>query len=231
LFLGWVSGIFGALRRKPKLRLWVKPGPTICTTFSTGEKWEGYNVHRTAISVYLGVANIGTVATSIRNVAIGYHWHLRPFSLTGIKSRIFWQHLIWNRIRYAIFWEWIKQPFVALDDFQTTVAAQRSKIYPSLFQGSTSFGTTTDTYLEPGKIVSGIVYFELDDSWGGRFPAVRARQTRIKIAVEDAFGVNHKKTFWIPVGSLSEAQKFNPSFGQSLSNLKSVSATAAKSPE
>jgi hypothetical protein len=183
------------------------------------EKREGWDVHRTAISFYLGVANIGTAATSIRNVALGYHWHLRPVSLQWIK--------------YRIFWDWIDQPFVTLDDFQTTLANQRSKIYPSLFQGSTTLGKTTDTYLEAGTIVNGMVYFELDESWGGRFPApARARQTRVRIAVEDAFGVRHKRSFWVPVVSLEEAKKFNPSFGQSLSSLrnKSVNATAAQPP-
>ena len=51
LFLGWISGIFGALRKKPKFKLQVIPGPTLCTTFFTGQKHEGHDIHRTAISV------------------------------------------------------------------------------------------------------------------------------------------------------------------------------------
>jgi hypothetical protein len=215
LFLGWVSGIFAALRRKPKFRLWLIPGPTLCTTFSTGKR-EGRDAHRTAISIYLGVANIGTAATSIRNVALGFHWDFRPFSLMWVK--------------YRIFWDWIEHPLVTLDDFQTTLADQRRKIYPSLFQGSATLGTATDTHLETGKVVSGIVYFELDESWGGRSPVVRARQTRVRVAVEDAFGAKHKKSFWVPVVNLNEAEKFNPSFGRSLASLRkqSVNATAAQ---
>jgi hypothetical protein len=205
LFFGWVTGIFDALRRRPKLKLGLISGPTLCTTFFTGEKREGWDVHRTAIALYLRVANIGTAATGIENVALGYHWHIRPYS--------------WLWVRHRIFWAWIEHPMVTLEDFQATLADGSIKIYPSLFQGSMIAGKP-DTYLEPGKVISGIVYFEIDESWGGHFPARRAGRTRLRIAVTDAFGTKHKRSFWVPVVELGKAKKYNPSFGQSLASLK-----------
>ena len=181
LFLGWVTGIFEALRRKPKLRLGLIPGPTFCTTFYTGEKRDGRDVHRTAIALYLRVANVGNAATSIENVALGYHWNLRPYS--------------WLWFRYRIFWDWIEHPLITLTDFHVTLPEGSIKTYPSLFQGSAMLGKQTDTYLEAGKIVSGVVYFELDESWGGHAPAPRAGRTRLKVAVRDAFGTKTRRPF------------------------------------
>ena|ERR1700730_16784302 len=159
LFLGWVSGIFGALRRKPKLKLGLIPGPNLCTTFFTAEKHNGNAVHRTAISIYLQVANIGTLATSIENVALGYCWSIRSYNP------------MW--LRYRIFWSWIDHPHITLEEFQAQFSDGSIKVYPSLFQGSWMTGKTVDTYLEPGKVVSGTAYFEIDKSWGGHFPAHR----------------------------------------------------------
>jgi hypothetical protein len=205
LFLGWVTGIFEALRRKPKLKLGLIPGPTLCTTFFTGEKRDGRTVHRTAISIYLRIANIGTAATSIQNVALGYHWNIRSYNPKWL--------------RYRISWSWIDHPHTTLDDFQAQVGGERIKIYPSLFQGSATTGKVVDTYLEPGRIISGVVYFEIGESWGGHFPAQRAGQTHLRVAVTDGFGIKHKKNFWVPVVTLDKAKTYNPSFGQSLSSL------------
>jgi len=207
LLIGWVTGIFEALRRKPKLTLGLIPGPTLCTTFNTDKKSNGYEVHRTAISLYLKIANTGTSATSIKNVALGYHWHLRPYSWIWLRRRV-------------MFWTWIEHAFHTLDDFQVTLSDGSLKVYPSLFQRSWMLGKVTDTYLEPGREVNGVVYFEIDESWGGHFPARLGERTRLRVAVEDVFGTKHKKSFWVPVVTLAEAQKFNPAFGQSLATAR-----------
>jgi hypothetical protein len=100
----------------PKLALELIPGPTLCSTFPTGEKFEQYDVHRTAISLYLQIANVGSAPTSVANVSIAYHWHLSRFNL------------IW--IRYRLFWFWLHQPIVTMEDFQTKIGDQ-IKVYPS----------------------------------------------------------------------------------------------------
>lgn len=87
LFLGWVSGIFSALRRKPKFKISLIEGPTFCCTFLTCAKRGEADVHRTGFALYLSIANIGSAASSIANVSIAYHWHLRPFSLIWLSAR------------------------------------------------------------------------------------------------------------------------------------------------
>jgi len=104
LFLGWISGIFESLRRRPKLRLQLLPGPTFYSTFLTGESKDGYDVHRTAIALYLKVTNVGSAPTSIEEVSIGYHWHVRPLTRSWF--------------RYRLFWFWLHDHTVALSDFQ-----------------------------------------------------------------------------------------------------------------
>ncbi|UGY12158.1 hypothetical protein HAP48_0025785 [Bradyrhizobium septentrionale] len=106
-----------------------------------------------------------------------------------------------------------------MTDFQADVG-QHIKIYPSLFQGSATTGRSTDVYLQAGQSVNGVVYFEQRDSWGGFMPFPKSHRTRVKVAVKDVFGTHHKQCFWIPVVPLAEAQKYNPSFGQTYHSLQ-----------
>src|ERR1039458_5863991 len=117
LFLGWVSGIFASLRNKPRFHLSLIEGPTFSRTFETGKKHAGFPVHRTGIALYLTVANIGSAPSSIRSISVGYHWHLRPFSMQWLS--------------YRIGWFWLHDQVVALQDFQSTIG-DNIKIYPFL---------------------------------------------------------------------------------------------------
>jgi hypothetical protein len=205
LFLGWISGVFTSLRRKPKLRIELIPGPTFCCTFLTGEKNRNFDVHRTAIALYLNVANVGSAPTSIKNISIGYHWHIRPFSL------------IW--LRYRIFWFWLHDQTAILEDFQVMIG-DSIKFYPSLFQRSIISGDKPDTYLEIGRSVNGVVYFEQTESWGGCFPSPRHGRAKIVVALNDVFGTKHKKRSWVPIVELEVAKKYNPSLGETRPALK-----------
>jgi hypothetical protein len=42
IVLGWLSGIFAALRRKPKFKLTIITGPTFCCNFRVGKRYQGY---------------------------------------------------------------------------------------------------------------------------------------------------------------------------------------------
>jgi hypothetical protein len=53
-----VSGIFSALRRRPKFKISLIDGPTFCCTFSNGAKRGDDPVHRTCIALYLALANV-----------------------------------------------------------------------------------------------------------------------------------------------------------------------------
>ncbi len=193
------------LRRKPKLRLELLPGPTLCTTFSSGDKHQGYDVHRTAISVYLRITNVGSAPTSVERVSLGYHWHLNTLNLAWI--------------RYSVFWFWLPDPVVTIEDFRVNIG-DWIKIYPSLLQRTATSGEAAATYLEVGRATNGVVYFEQKESWGGCFPAPRGGRTRIRVAVTDTFGTKHRKSFWIPVVALEEAKKYNPSFGETFPTLR-----------
>ncbi len=215
LFLAWVSGIFQSLRRRPKFKLGLIPGPTLCCTFVTGEMRDGYPIHRTALSLYLKISNVGSAASSVENVSVAYHWHLRPIS--------------WNWIKYRVLWFWLHHPAVTMEDFQYNFG-EKIKVYPSLFQGSATLGHSTETYLDVGRTVNGIVYFEQNDSWGGCFPSVNTGTTKVRVAVTDSFGRKHKKTFRIPVMPLAEAKKYNPSFGGTYETLRQPSQQGPEIP-
>ncbi|MCA6112125.1 hypothetical protein [Bradyrhizobium cenepequi] len=206
IFGGWITGIFSALRRRPKLRINLIDGPTFCSTFSTGEKYNEFDVHRTGFALYLQLSNVGSAPTSIDSVKLGYQWHVRPLSLIWLKHRFFWF--------------WLESPAVALEDFQFAIG-EKVKFYPFLLQRSTISGQSANTYLQVGQSVNGVVYFEQSDSWGGFFPSPKNGRTKVRVAVLDAFGRSHKETFSIPVVSLQEARKFNPSFGDTLPALRS----------
>ena len=96
---GWASGIFSALRRRPKFCLGLIDGPTFCCTFTVGKEHQSQEVHRTGIALYLAVANIGTAASSIESVSVGYHWHIHPFSFQWLRYSIGW---FWLETRFAL---------------------------------------------------------------------------------------------------------------------------------
>lgn len=116
---GWASGIFSALRKRPKFKLSLIDGPTFCCTYATGKMHGEHEAHRTGIALYLSVSNIGSSPSSIASVSIGYHWHLRPFSTQWLK--------------YSAGWFWLRDQSVALDDFQVKIGGN-IKVYPFLTQ-------------------------------------------------------------------------------------------------
>ncbi|NWO56326.1 hypothetical protein [Chromohalobacter israelensis] len=204
IFLGWASGIFAALRRKPKFVSKIIEGPTFACTFSTGKSKGEFEVHRTAIALYLSVSNVGSSPSSIENVAVGYHWNVKRFSL------------IW--LKYSIGWFWLNHQSVALEDFQAKIG-ESIKVYPSLFQNVNMGFNKTETYLKVGQSTNGVVYFEQADSWGGCFPKAKNDHVKVKIKILDTFGRAHTKRLKIPMVSLEYARKYNPSFGKTISEL------------
>ncbi|MFZ2208885.1 MAG: hypothetical protein WAV22_09485 [Porticoccaceae bacterium] len=210
LILGWVSGIFSALRRKPKFKIDTIEGPTYCCTYLTGDVHEGFDVHRTGIVIYLSIVNIGSSASSIRRISVGYHWHLHPFSV------------LW--VRNTLGWFWLTHQAVALEDFQVRIG-DSIKIYPFLTQINSLSPSQNNTYLEAGSGTNGVVYFEQPDSWGGCFPSIRNGKVKVKVRVEDVFGGHHTKSIWIRAVSFEEARKFNPSFGATLASLRGEPGT------
>jgi hypothetical protein len=207
LTLGWVSGVFQALRRRPKLHITLIDGPTFCSTFQIGDRYGDFDVHRTAIALYVHIRNRGSASTSIEAVHLGYHWNVIPLTSS------WW--------RYGLGWFWLTHHAVAIDDFQVAIG-ENLKFYPFLFQKSVMSGTSSETFLKVGQSTNGVIYFEQNDSWGGCSPKVRDGSCRVKICALDAFGKRHYADAKIPFLDIVEARKFNPSFGKTLAELRGV---------
>lgn len=205
LLLGWISGIFSALRHKPKLSISCIEGPTFCCTFPVGAEHNGYEVHRTGLALYLHVVNVGTAATSLEGISVGYHWHLRPFSRLWLK--------------YVIGWHWLHNQMIIGTDFQVRIG-DNIKFYPFLVQRSAVFGDSSPTYLESGRSTNGVVYFEQEDSWGGCFPSAKQGRVLVQVAIRDVYGRSHTVKLKIPSVTMEQARKFNPSFGQTFADLR-----------
>jgi hypothetical protein len=203
LMIAWFSGIFKALRNKPQFKIEALLGPTICSTFLTGKKFNGYDVHQTGISLYLKISNIGSAPSSINKIKAGFHWHLQGFNFLWLK--------------YRIGWYWL-DPIISLNDFTVDIG-ENVKVYPFLIQKSYLSNNTNDHYLQVGKSAIGVVYFEHGESWGGCFPTPRKDFTKIKVKVLDSFGGRHTKVLKVPIVSLEEAKKYSEAFGETFREL------------
>jgi len=201
LLLGWVSGIFSALRRRPNFTIRLTPGPTFCCTFETGAEHKGHPVHRTGIALYLHVANIGSAPSSIESISVGYRNAMRP---------------PWWPFRTG--WVWLTDQMAIIHDFQSKIG-ENIKFYPFLVQRSMISGKAANTYLKPGQSTNGVVYFEQLDSWGSLFPRETAKGVRIKVILTDVLGRSHSTKFYIEAVNLETAREYNPSFGKTIAEL------------
>jgi hypothetical protein len=197
ILLGWVSGIFKSLIKRPKFQIEVIEGPSLCCTFNTGRKFNNHDTHRTVISLYLSITNIGTASSQIMDVKVGYNH---------------------SSLKHIFKWYWFPQRTNALADFGIQIG-DHYKVYPFLVQMSAISMRPTDTFLEAGKNVIGIEYFEQNEAWGNFHPRIVNNRVRIKIIAKDIFKKNHSLVTYIPNVELSEARKYNPQFGNTLETL------------
>lgn len=191
IFLGWISGTFRALRRKPKLKIDLLPGPTFCCTILTGRKWNEHPTKRTLIALYLQISNVGQAPTEISDIHIGYHNYT---------------------YKYTFLWIWLKKWIIALSDFQVGIG-ENIKVYPFLIQRSILTPKDTKNYLREGEKTNGVIYYETPEFWGGYQPRECNRHLRIKLCVIDVYNRKYKKIMYIPILSYEEAKKYNPNLG------------------
>ena len=205
ILLGWISGVFKALRSQPELKIETLLGPTFVCVFGTGNKHGIYDTHQTAIALYLRVSNVGVTATSISNLRVGYHWAISPFSFL-------------NWIRYRVGWDYLPNPVISLADFQVSIG-KNLKTYPFLLQKSSVTGDLAESFLEPGRSKNGVVYFEQSESWGSCFPVSQNFKTKIKIVILDTFGNQYRLKTKVDRVKLSYARTYNTKFGTTFSEL------------
>lgn len=197
LFMGWISGIFKALKRRPILQVDVLQGPTFCASFDTPRTWKGHQTHRTAISLYLSITNVGSAPTDIKAIHVGY------------KSQ---SHFIPFR------WFWLKDLTVSKSDFVIKLG-EDLKVFPFLLQSNQLTHNQTETYLLEGKKCNGIVYFEQDESWGKYLPKTQDNRMQIKVRVYDVFGKVHSTTSVINKVTLDTAKEVCEKFGETRESL------------
>jgi len=198
LVVAWAGGLFKLLRHKPRFVLSLSPGPTFACTYLTGVKFGEYDVTRTFFALYLTISNRGSAAGTIQTAQLGYKWSIN--------------RLNWYFLRYVLGWCWLPT-MISMMDFHYILKSGGAKVYPFLMQRSTVLLEQSDLYLPIGKSAHGVIYFEQPDAWGGCQPRVKAGKTLVKIRVTDSFGATHTDKFRLPVVTLEEARKYNPSIG------------------
>jgi hypothetical protein len=219
LMLGWVSGIFQALTRKPKFRIEVIRGPTFCCTYNLGGKYTAddskqYAAHKTAISLYLSISNIGSAPASFIEPSVGYHCNFKPISRLWIQK--------------TLGWHWLVGATTALEDFTVTKNGF-TKVYPFLIQGRSDGTQSSKSYLNVGQRETGIVYFEQEASWGGLSPKLYGKTVKLKVRLKDTFGKFHTQKLTIPFVDLEKARSFYPLCGLSLNRLNDEASNGVDS--
>jgi hypothetical protein len=199
LIIGWVTGIFRALMKRPKFKIRVIKKMTFGTAFLTGEKYTPpghgtYDLHKTAFVIYLEITNVGSAASSLGKIKIGYY-------KDDGKSTLFQKRL------------WINQSNI-LDVFAIPLGDGQFLSIPNLNQGSVNIDDPNRGFLLVGESIAGAAYFEQVFSWGNNYPRMDEKAyTNIKIKIYDAFGRRYSKKENVLMKPLTEAVRYNPKFG------------------
>ena len=197
IFLGWISGVFNSLRRKPLLKIEILSGPSFCASFDTGRVYNNHQMHRTVISVYLSIKNIGLAPTDIEYIHVGYKCKafINPFK-----------------------WLWIYQLTACKTDFIMSLGEDR-KVYPFLMQKNQYIDNSTVTYLREGQKCNGVVYFEQDELFDNYIPSIVNNIMNIKLLIKDVYGRKYSTVGFIPKVTIEAARKVCEKFGETRESL------------
>lgn len=197
IIIGWISGFFKSIRKKPKFKITVIEGATFGSVIDLNKKHNGLPVNKTAFAVYLEITNIGNAPSSIGEISLGY-------ILTDLTPK-------WRAKR-----NWIIET-ISKSDF--TIEFKDSDLvkgFPFLKQQNMLFPNKIDTYLEVGQTKNGIVYFEQPEAFGSWMPRLNKdmETTDLIIKVRDSYGGIHKKCLIIKLIDPNISFRMNPYFGQ-----------------
>jgi hypothetical protein len=197
LIIGWISGFFKLIRKRPKFKIRTIEGATFYSTIYLDKTYEGHPVHKTAFVLYIEITNTGNAPSSIGQIKIGY--------LPDNKTPI------WRAKR-----NWIYETILKSQLISKFKDSELVKGYPFLKQKSDMYSDATDTFLDIGKIANGIAYFEERETFGNWTPRLNKdkESTNVKIEIKDAFGQNHTQKIKIKRVEPSKALEMSPYFGQ-----------------
>lgn len=196
---GIFSGIFKSIIKKPKFKIRIIPKMTFGSTFLTGETYtaiesENYGIHKTAFVTYIDVTNIGTEASTIGKIRIGYY--VDDGKNTFFKKRV-----------------WVNESSV-LDDFGIPIATGKCLVTPNIRRSRVEIEEQYSSFLEIGDSKNGICYFEQSSSWGNYYPRKDEEGlTDLKIEIKDAFGNKFSKRYKSRMININEALRYNSKFG------------------
>lgn len=200
LLLGWLTGIFRFLRHQPKLKIEVIKGPSFCSTYDAMTLDPSKGAHRTAISVYLNITNIGSAPAQIDRIAVAY------------RSRAF---------KNPFKWYWLQNETICLSDFAAPLGDDY-QVFPFMKQQNQLLYNEQSLYLRAGESRNGISYFEQEVSFGEHYPKDINFYVKIKIMVTDSFGHKYYEKSLIPKVKLAAAQEWCNKFGLTLQQAKST---------
>lgn len=197
LVIGWLSGFFRMLRKRPNIKIKTIEGPTFYSTIFLDKTYNGLPVHKTAFVIYLELTNKGNAPSSIGQIKLGY----RPDNSS----------FIWK-----IKFKWIYETVLKSQLIAQFKDSELVKGFPFLKQKSDIHSNNAETFLDVGRIANGIIYFEEHETYGNWTPRLNKDKdsTNIKIKVKDAYGRNHIKKLKIKYLKPEKALEMSPYFGQ-----------------
>ena len=191
LVFGWFSGIFRALRQRPRLDVNLSEGPNLICGYQTGEIYEGKPVERTAASMRLDVTNRGSAGTTLCEIELAYRTQTnRP----GKR------------------WVWIPETH-ALGDFTEIAPSGDVKVMPFLRQRSYRTGEQPNIFADVGRCLTGVVYFECQGVTGALALATGTGDVGVRVRVTDSFGAKHLASVELPRATLDDGRKYCELFG------------------
>lgn len=200
LILGWFSGIFKAIRKRPRFKIRIIEKMTYGSFFQTGEQYTPptlgtYDLHKTAFVLYLEITNTGTADSKIGKIHIGYY----PDTDKGK----------WREKR-----NWIVESSI-ISNFAIPIAdSEKALAIPHLKQKNEPDYSSLNTYLKVGDSINGVSYHEQNRCWGNFYPRVEKDGTvELLLKMKDAFGYTYKKKIFVPMKNVKDAMGFNPNFG------------------
>lgn len=204
LAYGWISGLFNSLIKRPKLRVRFIDKVSFYSFYLTGEKYEikehnyVYDIHKTGFVVYMSIANVGNMPTSIDKIYLGYYKN---------KRYRFWNEKVWIAQWHAL------EPFkIEMQDGSTIVTS-------TLRMRDNENDNSNKSLINVGDSLVGIAYFEQVKAWGNLNPIPNEdRSTNIKIKIRDIYGNNFYFKHKLRYLELTEAQNYNTNFG----NIESI---------